>query len=114
MKTLQAGDAEITFDNTTSTLNFSGSMRLANMKEYDVVADFLKEASEESTEKLTLNLEKLKFLNSSGITTLSLFILNCKKTNNPQIAVRGNKDVSWQEKSIANFQKLWNEVEIII
>ncbi len=114
MKTLQAGDAEITFDNTASLLTFKGSMRLANMKEYDIVADFLKDACAHCPEKLILNLEQLKFLNSSGITTLSLFILNCKKMSNPQITVQGNNNVSWQQKSISNFQKLWSEVEIII
>lgn len=114
MKKLQAGDAEITYDNTMSQLTFKGSMRLANMKEYDVVSEFLKEASEHSTDKLILNLEQLKFLNSSGITTLSLFILNCKKKNNLKITVQGNNDISWQQKSISNFQKLWNDVEIVI
>lgn len=114
MKTLQAGDAEILFDESTSELIFKGSMRLANMKEYDLVSDFLKSACEQAPDKLILNLEQLKFLNSSGITTLSLFILNCKKANTPQITVRGNVEISWQEKSLSNFQKLWSDVQIII
>lgn len=114
MSTLNAGDSTITFNESESLLTFEGSMRLANMKEYDVVTQFLKESSDSSIELLTLDLQPLQFLNSSGITTLSLFILNCKKKGKPRITVLGNESISWQQKSIANFKKLWNEVEIKI
>ena len=112
MKTLNAGESTISFIESESLLTFEGSMRLANMKEYDVVADFLRESSESSPAELTLDLQSLRFLNSSGITTLSLFILNCKKTGNPKITVLKSDSISWQQKSIANFKKLWEEVEI--
>ncbi|WP_236974702.1 slr1659 superfamily regulator [Membranihabitans maritimus] len=114
MNTLNAGDSIITYNQSESSLTFEGSMRLANMKEYDVVSQFLKTSSESSTDTLILDLQPLQFLNSSGITTLSLFILNCKKKGNPKITVLGNESISWQQKSIANFKKLWNEVEIKI
>ncbi len=112
MKKLIAGESTITFEETESLLVFEGSMRLANMKEYDVVTDFLKESSETSPQNLTMDLRSLKFLNSSGITTLSLFILTCKKNNQPQITVLKNDNISWQQKSVTNFKKLWDDVEI--
>lgn len=114
MNTLKAGDATIIYNESDSIMEFKGSMRLANMKEYDVVSEFMKEAIATSDKHLTMDLKSLQFLNSSGITTLSLFILNCKKAKNPQITVLGNDAVSWQQKSISNFKKLWNDVEIII
>src|SRR5680860_25795 len=114
MNTLNAGDAIIIYNESESVMVFEGSMRLANMKEYDVVSEFLKESTDTSDEHLTLDLKSLEFLNSSGITTLSLFVLNCKKAGNPQITVLGNNSLSWQQKSISNFKKLWNDVEIII
>lgn len=112
MKTLNAGESTITYHPSESLLTFEGSMRLANMKEYDVVADFLRESSESSQNELTLDLQSLRFLNSSGITTLSLFILNCKKTGSPKITFLKSDSISWQQKSITNFKKLWNEVVI--
>ncbi|HLU94045.1 MAG TPA: hypothetical protein VKZ54_07970 [Membranihabitans sp.] len=112
MKTLNAGESTIIYTPSDSILTFEGSMRLANMKEYDVVAEFLRESTESSPTELIMDLQSLRFLNSSGITTLSLFILNCKKMGNPKITVLKSDSISWQQKSIANFKKLWNEVEI--
>lgn len=112
MKKLIAGESSITFHEAESLLTFDGSMRLANMKEYDVVAEFLRESSESSPTELTMDLRSLRFLNSSGITTLSLFILSCKKNGNPQITVLKNDSISWQQKSVTNFKKLWDDVEI--
>ena len=112
MKKLIAGESTITYEETNSLLVFDGSMRLANMQEYDVVAEFLKESTDSSPTDLTLDLRSLRFLNSSGITTLSLFILTCKKHGNPQITVLKNDNISWQQKSITNFKKLWDDVEI--
>lgn len=114
MNTLNAGDATIIYNEPESVIVFEGSMRLANMNEYGIVSEFLKESTDTSDEHLTLDLKSLEFLNSSGITTLSLFILNCKKAGNPQITVLGDNSIPWQQKSISNFKKLWNDVEIII
>lgn len=114
MVTLNAGDATIIYTESESLIVFEGSMRLPNMKEYSVISDFLKEATVTSVEQLTLDFKSLEYLNSSGITTLSLFILNCKQEGNPQITVLGNQSIPWQQKSISNFKKLWNDVEIII
>ena len=114
MSILNAGDATINYIESESKIVFEGSMRLANMKEYGVITEFLNESTDTNDEHLTLDLKSLEFLNSSGITTLSLFILNCKKAGNPHITVLGNNELPWQQKSISNFKKLWNDVEIII
>ena len=114
MNTLNAGDATIIYNESESIMVFEGAMRLANMKEYDVISEFLKESTVTSDKHLTLDFKSLEFLNSSGITTFSLFVLNCKKAGNPKITVLGNNSLAWQQKSISNFKKLWNDVEIII
>lgn len=114
MITLNAGDATIIYTESESLIVFEGSMRLPSMKEYGVISDFLNEAADTSAEHLTLDFKSLEYLNSSGITTLSLFVLNCKQEENPQITVLGNHSIPWQQKSISNFKKLWSDVEIII
>ncbi|MBY5957180.1 hypothetical protein KUV50_03470 [Membranicola marinus] len=114
MDTLNAGDAIITYNESESKMVFEGSMRLANMKEYDVVSSFLRKSIDDTDDPVVLDLRLLQFLNSSGITTLSLFILSCKKAGKPQIKVLGSESISWQQKSISNFKKLWNDVEIVI
>lgn len=111
---LQAGDAKVTFDKDKQLITFEGSMRLANMKEYDQVADFLREQTNGLNGSLMLDFNNLQFLNSSGITTLSLFILNCKKRHDLKLHVKGSKDIAWQQKSLANFKKLWSDIQLEI
>lgn len=110
--TLYAGDATLTYDKDSKTLRLSGSMRLANMQEYDKITVFLKEIAETNPGHMVLDFSGLQFLNSSGITTLSLFILSCRKSGEPLLTVIGSEDISWQQKSLANFKKLWNSVEL--
>lgn len=109
---LKAGDATLQFDSEKNTMTISGSMRLANMKEYDQISSFLKEHIQPGLQSVILDLKDLQFLNSSGITTLSLFILNCKKSGGPTLKVIGNAQISWQQKSLINFKKLWSDVDI--
>lgn len=112
MMTIQAGDATLIYDNDDKTLKLKGSMRLANMQEYDQITVFLKEIASTNPGHFTLDFSELQFLNSSGITTISLFILACRKNNDPTLTVLGSKEISWQQKSLSNFKKLWNNVSL--
>lgn len=107
---LDAGEARVSFNTAVPEFAFNGSMRLANMGEYEVVSDFLQEQSKNLQGPLVLDFSGLQFLNSAGITTISLFILSCKKQGNKSLVVRGNAEVSWQQKSLANFKKLWTDL----
>ncbi len=108
----QAGDSKIEFIAEQAMFIFSGSLRLANMSEYDKVAAFLNENIQDREGRLLMDFRQLQFLNSSGITTLSLFILGCKKKSNLSLTVKGDPNVSWQQKSLANFKKLWSDVSL--
>jgi len=109
---LIAGESQLTFNNFTSTVVFEGSMRLANLTEYEKVSEFLKDSAKSVEKNLILDLSRLNFLNSSGITTLSMFIIGLKKLQVTKLKVIGSHSISWQEKSLPNFNKLWHEVEI--
>ena len=62
---------------------------------------------------LEIDMQNLVFLNSSGISALSLFIIEMRKDEKP-VRIRGNKSITWQTKSLYNSQRLYEEVEIII
>ncbi|MCH8554611.1 MAG: hypothetical protein LAT76_05595 [Schleiferiaceae bacterium] len=111
---LQIGDSQLHYDTTNCQVHIAGSMRLPNMQEYDAITQFLKSAAAQCKEHLTIDLSKLNFLNSSGITTLSLFIIHASKTGKPQIKVVGSQDIPWHTKSLSNFKKLWKEVALEI
>jgi hypothetical protein len=53
-----------------------------------------------------LDLRTLRFLNSSGINTLSKFVLHVRKYNATQVVMKGSHHFPWQEKSLKNFQRL--------
>jgi len=57
--------------------------------------------------RMTLNIRKLKALNSSGISVLGRFIFNLeKKTTIPSMVMQTSKKIIWQKKWANNFQLL--------
>ncbi len=109
---LIAGESKLNFSQSESLVVMEGSMRLANLTEYEKVADFLAKCLDDTTDKLTLDFSNLNFLNSSGITTLSMFILKVKKLGKPSLFIIGSNSIAWQGKSLKNFNKLWQEVTV--
>jgi hypothetical protein len=107
-------EATVRFSPETATVHFSGALRLANVKAYDGVARLLAEAAAQVGGTLTLDFKELKFLNSSGITALSLFVVGCRKAGKPQLKLLGSKANAWQTKSLGNFQMLWKDMTLVI
>lgn len=107
-------NASFTFDKDSATINIEGSLRLSGMQKYheEGFFDFLKNAVKASDTSINLDLTKLQYLNSSGVTAFSRFILELKKESLNPIKVIGNTEVSWQKKTLPNFPKLWNQVTL--
>ena len=91
---------------TNNTFFLEGSLRLNGLEEYNSISKLLDELLEQEPEKIILNLEKLTFLNSSGISMLSKFVINVRKKKNIQMIVLGNQENPWQTKSLKNLQRL--------
>ena len=98
-------DYEVHYNSETNTILCSGSFRLTG-SEYAAITDILNTVADAKPEVITLNLTGLKFLNSSGINTLSKFIIRLRKHKASQVNVKGNSEFAWQKKSLANFKKL--------
>ena len=99
-------DYQICYDPATATVSFIGSLRLSGPAEYTPIAQFLTKVADLEPTKITLNLQQLEFLNSSGINMLSKFIIEVRKTARVQIAVQGSQSIGWHGKSLRNFQRL--------
>jgi hypothetical protein len=106
------GDAAVELDATGAVATVSGSLRLSNVAEYAPVRAFLDRAAEQAGDALTVDLRGLAYLNSAGITTLSLFVLARKKVGRPRLTIRGSTVIAWQDRSLKNFGKLWNLVDV--
>ena len=104
-------DYAVKYDLENNTIVCSGSFRLTGL-EYAKVTEILNAAADARSEVLTIDLTELQFLNSSGINTLSKFIIRLRKHKASQVNVKGNSKFAWQKKSLANFKKLLPELAL--
>jgi hypothetical protein len=103
---IKTDDYRIGYDRDTATVNCQGSLRLPGMEEYKPIVDFLEEVADTEPTKITLNLTELEFLNSSGISMLSKFVINVRHKKNVELVVQGSTQIPWQGKSLKNLQRL--------
>lgn len=99
------GDYSLSFDEASGTLVCSGFLRLEGVAEYQPLMDLMLEAIE-ACPSLVLNLESLEFLNSSGISMLSMFVVRIRERGDVSLTLRGSAKVLWQTKSLRNLQRL--------
>ena len=74
----------------------------------------LEAAHREARGSMVMDFRNLQFLNSAGINTISRFVITARTANTTQLRVLGNPEISWQQKSLGNLQKLWAKVSIEI
>ena len=102
---IKTEDYNIWHDPENSTIFFRGFLRLDGMEEYQPVMDLLLKSIEQAT-TLTLNLRELEFLNSSGISMLSMFVVRVRQQGDVQLVLQGSDKILWQTKSLKNLQRL--------
>ena len=107
----------VEYNEGTQRVVFSGTIRLQTTAEYAPVMELLNEAHQTAVgadSPLTLDFRQLQFLNSSGINTISRFVIFARKQDTAMLTVLGSPDIYWQKKSLTNLQKLWSKVQIQI
>lgn len=102
---LQTDDYSLIFEPDQSIVRCSGFLRLEGVAEYQPLMDLLLAALVVSP-ALVLNLEELEFLNSSGISMLSMFVVKIRERNDVTLTLRGSAKILWQTKSLRNLQRL--------
>jgi hypothetical protein len=103
----------IRYEPATTTICCQGFLRLEGMTEYQPVMEMMLQALEMSS-SLTLNLESLEFLNSSGISMLSMFVVKVREKGNIQLTLQGSKNILWQTKSLRNLQRLMPQLNLVL
>jgi hypothetical protein len=96
----------IRYDFASATINFIGELSLSGPEDYAAIAQLLNEIADTSPATMTLNLRELEFLNSSGISMLSKFVLSLRKQKRIQLVILGSNTMPWQGKSLKNLEKL--------
>lgn len=98
-------DYSIRYDADSATVFLRGFLRLDGIDKYQPVMDVLLNAVEQSS-NFTIDLRELDFLNSSGISMLSMFVVKVRDKGNINLTLKGSSKILWQTKSLKNLQRL--------
>ncbi|MDX2244767.1 MAG: hypothetical protein NW224_29175 [Leptolyngbyaceae cyanobacterium bins.302] len=102
---IKTDDYSIRYDPESATVFFRGFLRLDGMEKYQPVMDVLLNAAEQSPD-FTIDLRDLEFLNSSGISMLSMFVVRIRDKGTVHLTLKGSEKILWQTKSLKNLQRL--------
>lgn len=114
MTEIKGDDFNISYESQTKTLSFQGSLRLGGAQSYQPVMELLNGVQAEHPELITLDLKDLQFLNSSGISMISKFVINVRKQNISKMLVKGSSTIPWQSKSLKNLKRLMPTLQLVL
>lgn len=106
MQEIQGEDYTVFYDPASTTVHFQGELSLGGPPEYAPIAQLLEEVAAQTPPALKLDLTKLEFLNSSGISMISKFIISLRPKSPLEVVVLGSNEIPWQGKSLKNLEKL--------
>jgi hypothetical protein len=109
---LKSEDYSIQYDEATQTITCQGALRLAELGEYAPLSQLLNSVLEQKPAQLTLDLRRLKFLNSSGFNILSKFVLKVRQEGTIRMIIQATKSIPWHEKSLKNLQRLMPSLQL--
>jgi hypothetical protein len=108
---IKTDDYTIRYEPEVATAFFQGLLRLDGMEAYQPVMDILLNAIE-SAPSFTINLRELEFLNSSGISMLSMFVVKARDKGTVNLVFQGSEKILWQTKSLKNLQRLMPSLKL--
>ena len=101
----------IIYNNNSKAVNFTGRVRLSGLQEYTVVFELFDKVLEINKNLITIDLQNLDLLNSSGIDMLSKFIITARKKKTVDIKIIGSSSKTWQARLLKNMQRLMPKLE---
>lgn len=105
---------QVECDPESATVYFKGDIALGGPKDYAPIVNLLEQMANANPPTITLNVKELAFLNSSGISMLSKFVLGMKKKKATQLVVLGSKKMPWQGKSLKNLERLLPGLKLVV
>ena len=106
MKNIHGESFDIQLEEENSTVLFKGALRLCGTEDYAPILDMLKETLASPATPIVLDLRELDFLNSSGITMLSRFVMEARDRPGIDVQVLASESVPWHARSLRNLQRL--------
>ena len=112
MKNIHGESFDVRLEEENSTILFKGALRLCGTEDYAPILDMLKETLASPTMPIVLDLRELDFLNSSGITMLSRFVMEARDRPGVDLQVLASEAVPWHARSLRNLQRLMPALSI--
>ena len=112
MKNIHGESFEIQLEEDNSTVLFKGALRLSGTEDYAPILDMLKETLISPARPIVLDLRELDFLNSSGITMLSRFVIEARDHTGIDVQLLASEAVPWHARSLKNLQRLMPTLSI--
>ncbi|MEO0869635.1 MAG: hypothetical protein AAFY17_14595 [Cyanobacteria bacterium J06642_11] len=114
MQIIEGENYTVQSDDQTATIKFQGSLRLSGPAAYAPIDQLMGDLLQQKPDLITLELRDLKFLNSSGISMISKFVIRVRSAQTVGMTVVGSEDTPWQGKSLKNLQRLLPSLEIVL
>lgn len=112
MKNINGESYEIRLEEDNSTVFFKGALRLTGTEDYAPILDMLKQTLATPATPIVLDLTELDFLNSSGITMLSRFVIEARSCAGIELQVLALQATPWHARSLKNLQRLMPSLTI--
>jgi hypothetical protein len=112
---IKADKYSVVYDSDSAKMIFKGSLLLNGAKEYEPILQLLNMAAEQQQPNiLTIDLQELKFLNSSGINMMTKFVINvCDiKALDLNLVLVVEKKIAWQDKLSKNLRRLMPTLKV--
>jgi len=106
MKTIKGESFEVELQNDNSTAVFRGALRVSGMEDYAPILELLKSTLAGIPTPIVLDLRELDFLNSSGITMFSRFVIEARDHAGVSLQFLASEAIHWHARSLKNLQRL--------
>jgi hypothetical protein len=112
LKNIHGESFDIRFEEDNATVFFKGALRLSGAEDYAPILDMLKETLVNRAAPIVLDLRELDFLNSSGITMFSRFVIAARDHAGINVHVLASEAVPWHARSLKNLQRLMPSLDV--
>ena len=112
MKTIDGESFEIRVNEDNSTVVFKGAVRLSGMEDYSPILEMLKGTLFHPAPLIVIDVRELDFLNSSGITMFSRFVIEARDRSGINLQFLALESTPWQARSLKNLQRLMPSLHI--
>jgi hypothetical protein len=106
MNDIKGESFEVRSEDGNSTIVFKGALRLSGMEDYAPILDLLKSTLANPVKPIVIDLRELDFLNSSGITMFSRFVIEVRDHTGLNLQFLASEAIHWHARSLKNLQRL--------